>query len=155
MIAGIGTDIAAVARLGKLYERHGERALEKILAPAERDAFTRAADPARFLAKRFAAKEALGKALEGYTLGKPWLVVSDGFPAGCLPRPTLPQIFEPERKIDERKAAKKKHWLPAVRSTEPMRKLLADGLQTDRKRKRLQRAAVDERLWGDVGDAGG
>ena len=63
MIAGIGTDIAAVARLGKLYERHGERALEKILAPAERDAFTRAADPARFLAKRFAAKEAFGKAL--------------------------------------------------------------------------------------------
>ena len=63
MIAGIGTDIAAVARLGKLYERHGERALEKILAPAERDAFTRTADPARFLAKRFAAKEAFGKAL--------------------------------------------------------------------------------------------
>ena len=63
MIAGIGTDIAAVARLGKLYERHGERALEKILAPTERDAFSRAANSARFLAKRFAAKEAFGKAL--------------------------------------------------------------------------------------------
>lgn len=78
-----------------------------------------------------AGSDALGKALEGYTQGKPWLVVSDGFPAGCLPRPTLPQVFEPERKPEERKAAKKKHWLPAVRSTEPMRKLLADGLQTD------------------------
>ena len=63
MIAGIGTDIAAVTRLGKLYERHGERTLEKILAFAERDAFTKAKDPARFLAKRFAAKEAFGKAL--------------------------------------------------------------------------------------------
>lgn len=63
MIAGIGTDIAAVARLGKLYERHGERALDKILAPAEREGFAKAADPARFLAKRFAAKEAFGKAL--------------------------------------------------------------------------------------------
>ena len=63
MIVGVGTDIVAVARLGKLYARHGERALEKLLAPAERPEFTRAKDSARFLAKRFAAKEALGKAL--------------------------------------------------------------------------------------------
>ena len=63
MIFGVGTDIVAVARLGKLYERHGERAVDKLLAPAERADFVRAADPARFLAKRFAAKEALGKAL--------------------------------------------------------------------------------------------
>ncbi len=63
MIAGVGTDIAAVARLGKLYESHGKRALEKLLAPQERAAFDQAKDPARFLAKRFAAKEAFGKAL--------------------------------------------------------------------------------------------
>jgi holo-[acyl-carrier protein] synthase len=63
MIAGVGTDIAAVARLGKLYERHGERALDKLLAAAERADFAKAKDPARFLAKRFAAKEAFGKAL--------------------------------------------------------------------------------------------
>ncbi|MFZ4536834.1 holo-ACP synthase [Propionivibrio sp.] len=63
MIAGVGTDIVAVARLGKLYERHGQRALDKLLAPAERADFEKAKDPARFLAKRFAAKEAFGKAL--------------------------------------------------------------------------------------------
>ena len=63
MIAGVGTDIAAVARLGQLYERHGERAVEKLLAPAERADFEKTKDPARFLAKRFAAKEAFGKAL--------------------------------------------------------------------------------------------
>ncbi len=63
MIAGIGTDIVAVARLGDLYTRHGERALQKVLAPAERADFAKARDPARFLAKRFAAKEAFGKAL--------------------------------------------------------------------------------------------
>ena len=63
MIFGVGTDIVAVARLGKLYERHGERAADKLLASAERADFARASDPARFLAKRFAAKEALGKAL--------------------------------------------------------------------------------------------
>ena len=63
MIVGVGTDIASVARVGRLYERHGLRALEKLLAPSELDEFSRVRDPARFLAKRFAAKEALGKAL--------------------------------------------------------------------------------------------
>lgn len=63
MIYGIGTDIVAVARLGELHERHGERAFDKILADEERADCRASADPARFLAKRFAAKEALGKAL--------------------------------------------------------------------------------------------
>jgi holo-[acyl-carrier protein] synthase len=63
MIYGIGTDIAAVARLRGMWERHGEKALEKLLAPEELVDFARAADKGRFLAKRFAAKEAFGKAL--------------------------------------------------------------------------------------------
>lgn len=62
MIHGIGTDIVAVARLRAMWERHGERALERLLAPQERDDFARAADKGRFLAKRFAAKEAFAKA---------------------------------------------------------------------------------------------
>lgn len=63
MIFGIGTDIAAVDRLRGMWERHGERALEKLLAPEEFADFAKAADKGRFLAKRFAAKEAFGKAL--------------------------------------------------------------------------------------------
>lgn len=63
MIHGIGTDIVAVARMAELYRRHGERALDKLLAPSEREACRNSAAPARFLAKRFAAKEAFGKAL--------------------------------------------------------------------------------------------
>ncbi len=62
MIHGIGVDIVAVARLRGMWERHGERALARLLAPEERDDFTRAADKGRFLAKRFAAKEAFAKA---------------------------------------------------------------------------------------------
>jgi holo-[acyl-carrier protein] synthase len=62
MIFGIGTDIVAVARMANLWNSHGERALEKLLALGERAACRAAPDPARFLAKRFAAKEALGKA---------------------------------------------------------------------------------------------
>jgi holo-[acyl-carrier protein] synthase len=63
MIHGIGTDIVAVARMAEYWQRHGERGLEKMLAPDEREACRASLDPARFLAKRFAAKEALGKAL--------------------------------------------------------------------------------------------
>ena len=63
MIYGIGTDIVAVARLTEVFERHGERGLTKLLAPGERAECLASSDPGRFLAKRFAAKEALGKAL--------------------------------------------------------------------------------------------
>ena len=62
MIHGIGTDIVAVSRMADYWARHGERGLEKMLAPDEREACRGSPDPARFLAKRFAAKEALGKA---------------------------------------------------------------------------------------------
>jgi holo-[acyl-carrier protein] synthase len=62
MIHGIGTDIVAVARLRGMWERHGERALARLLAPSELAEFARAADKGRFLAKRFAAKEAFAKA---------------------------------------------------------------------------------------------
>ncbi|MHB0990687.1 MAG: holo-ACP synthase [Burkholderiales bacterium] len=62
MIYGIGTDIVSVPRLARMLERHGERAALKILAPSEVDAYRRHASPAGFMAKRFAAKEALAKA---------------------------------------------------------------------------------------------
>ena len=46
-----------------MFLRHGARTLEKILAPSERVECSQLLDPAGFLAKRFAAKEALAKAL--------------------------------------------------------------------------------------------
>ncbi|MBA3033471.1 MAG: holo-ACP synthase [Gammaproteobacteria bacterium] len=63
MIFGIGTDLVAIERTQALWQRHGERAMEKILAPEERSDCRGHPEPGRFLAKRFAAKEALGKAL--------------------------------------------------------------------------------------------
>lgn len=62
MIYGIGTDMVAVARMARLLARYGERAAQRILVPEEWAEFTRKSDGARFLAKRFAAKEALAKA---------------------------------------------------------------------------------------------
>ena len=63
MIYGIGTDLVDIERMQALWQRHGARALEKFLAPEERVACSASPAPGRFLAKRFAAKEALGKAL--------------------------------------------------------------------------------------------
>lgn len=63
MIFGIGTDIVAIGRMESFWQRHGEHGLEKVLAIDEREACRRSSEPARFLAKRFAAKEALAKAL--------------------------------------------------------------------------------------------
>lgn len=63
MIHGVGTDIVKVARLGDALTRHGARFAARILDESERAAFEAARDPARLLAKRFAAKEAFGKAL--------------------------------------------------------------------------------------------
>lgn len=62
MIYGVGTDMVSVARVERALERSGPRFAERILAPGERAAFAAAAHPARLLAKRFAAKEAFGKA---------------------------------------------------------------------------------------------
>lgn len=63
MIYGIGTDIVAIKRLQSMWERHGEKALQRLLAPQEMTDFAKSADKGRFLAKRFAAKEAFSKAL--------------------------------------------------------------------------------------------
>lgn len=62
MIYGIGTDIVRIARLQAMWERHGQRAAEKLLAASELADFAAASDKGRFLAKRFAAKEAFAKA---------------------------------------------------------------------------------------------
>ncbi len=62
MIVGIGTDIVAIARIRASLDRHGMPFAERILAPLELAEYAEARDPARFLAKRFAAKEAFAKA---------------------------------------------------------------------------------------------
>ena len=101
MIAGVGTDIAAVARLGQLYARHGERALEKLLAPAEMADFARASDPARFLAKRFAAKEAFGKAL-GIGVAKPATLPNIAVEHDALGKPSFSYAPELAQLLAER-----------------------------------------------------
>lgn len=68
MIYGIGTDIIQISRIEAALARNGERFAEKILGPEEMDKYMRRkakveARGIRFLATRFAAKEAFSKAI--------------------------------------------------------------------------------------------
>ena len=63
MIFGIGTDIVRVERIQADLERFGERFAERILTAAEMQEFRGNASKANFLARRFAAKEAVVKAM--------------------------------------------------------------------------------------------
>lgn len=73
MIYGIGTDLVKVERIAATYARFGERFVRHLLTGRELADFQRARDPVRFLAMRFAAKEAIVKAMgTGFRQGM-WL----------------------------------------------------------------------------------
>src|SRR5829696_6901958 len=63
MIFGIGTDVVQLARVEAVYARHGEHFIRRLLMPEEEQGFRVYKRPVRFLAMRFAAKEAIVKAL--------------------------------------------------------------------------------------------
>ena len=63
MIVGTGIDLVKVSRIQSVYEKHGERFARHVLHDEEQEEFNRAPDKVRFLAKRFAVKEAATKAL--------------------------------------------------------------------------------------------
>lgn len=67
-IYGVGTDIIQIARIDAVLQRHGLRFCEKILGPQELEKYRRRCVRSetrglRFLATRFAAKEAFSKAI--------------------------------------------------------------------------------------------
>jgi len=63
MIYGIGTDIVPLERIQETYDRFGEHFVKRLLLDEERVLFDKSKSPVRFLAMRFAAKEATVKAM--------------------------------------------------------------------------------------------
>jgi holo-[acyl-carrier protein] synthase len=63
MIYGIGTDLVEPSRVARLLEKYGERFARRLLTDEEWPEYIKSGQPAMFLAKRFAAKEALSKAM--------------------------------------------------------------------------------------------
>jgi holo-[acyl-carrier protein] synthase len=91
MIFGIGSDLIEIRRIQESIDKHGDRFLERVFTPREREIAKNKDRPWRFYAKRFAAKEACLKALgtgmiEGFKwhdiqvenneLGKPEILLS-------------------------------------------------------------------------------
>ena len=91
-IVGLGTDIVEIARIESVIEHTGDSLAKRILTEAELVQYQQQSKPARFLAKRFAVKEAAAKALgtgirnglafnqfevTNDKLGKPLLSLSD------------------------------------------------------------------------------
>ena len=63
MIFGVGTDIVEMSRMKSSWERFGQHLADRILMPEEMVLFEKTKNPARFLAMRFAGKEATVKAM--------------------------------------------------------------------------------------------
>ncbi|MSR14453.1 MAG: holo-ACP synthase [Gammaproteobacteria bacterium] len=63
MISGIGIDIVQVDRVAAVYAHYGHKFARRVLAPDELKGFETSQHPVRYLAMRFAAKEATTKAL--------------------------------------------------------------------------------------------
>lgn len=62
-VFGIGIDIVELKRVDLIYLKYGDKFAKKILSYSELENFQVSNDKISFLAKRFAAKEAVGKAL--------------------------------------------------------------------------------------------
>jgi len=72
-------------------------------------------------------EERLIELLEGYTVGRPFLVVSDALPAGHLPRPALPSHWFNRLPDADRKEVKKRLWIPIEYFQEPVADWLRYG----------------------------
>lgn len=62
-VRGIGIDLIEVERIRRGLEKHGERFVARVLTAGERAYCLPMADPSPHVAARFAAKEAVAKAL--------------------------------------------------------------------------------------------
>ena len=63
MIFGVGTDIVELSRIQATYDRFGDQFVQRILMDEELQLFKKSKWPVRFLAMRFAGKEAAVKAM--------------------------------------------------------------------------------------------
>jgi holo-[acyl-carrier protein] synthase len=72
-LIAVGTDILRVARIDEVLARLGDRFVHRILTLQEQQEYHASKQPGRFLAKRFAAKEAIAKSLgTGIGRGVSW-----------------------------------------------------------------------------------
>ena len=71
-VIGIGTEIIECVRIAKMIERHGEMFLERVYTPAEVTYCSARSSATQHYAARWAAKEAVLKAISGRSQGIRW-----------------------------------------------------------------------------------
>src|SRR5215831_5694878 len=72
-LIGTGIDLVEIDRIRDTYQRHGERFVGRVYTAEERERIAKLADPAPYLAGRWAVKEAVLKVLgTGLTGGITW-----------------------------------------------------------------------------------
>ncbi|MEP3891863.1 MAG: holo-ACP synthase [Hellea sp.] len=98
MIIGIGTDICDISRIEKSIDKFGQRFIDKTFTAHEQDYCESKSGRASYYAKRFAAKEAVAKALATSSSGAlSWLDVEvhndpSGRPKAILYRGALERL---------------------------------------------------------------
>lgn len=85
MIVGVGIDLCPVGRMRQALSRHEGRFATRVFTEVERDYCEARADPAQSYAARFAAKEALLKAL-GVPPGLSWHEIEVRSDSGGAPK---------------------------------------------------------------------
>ena len=93
--------------------------------------------------------------LNGYTSGQPFMVVSDALPAGHVPLPHVPSAWWDKSGGEDRKALKKKKWLPVAALSKPFvqwQGLASDDAQVAAQKQRAQPHNTINRQTGTTGD---
>jgi CRISPR-associated protein Csm4 len=105
------------------------------------------------------ARERLGEArlrqlLDRYVDGRPFLVVSDGFPSGLLPRPTAPDFALGLDPADpaKRKQARTHRWLPAGGADEPITRWINRATSAESTKPRVLTQNTINRYTGTTGE---
>jgi CRISPR-associated protein Csm4 len=92
--------------------------------------------------------------LGGYTDGQPFLVVSDGFPSGFLPRPTAPDFALGLTAVDpaRRKQARTHRWLPAGPADRPISQWIKEVAASDAVKSLVLTQNTINRYTGTTGE---
>lgn len=98
------------------------------------------------VAERF-GENRLTKLLDGYTESRPYIVLSDAFPKGYLPKPVLPFPYfkkegqkDDEFNVKERKKFKRREWLPADKISLPTNQMAEEFEEVSFMKKMLKTA---------------
>lgn len=96
---GIGTDLLKVARIENAVMKHGDRFASRILRPNELLSYQASKSPMRYLAKAFASKEAVVKALgTGIAQGISWQHIEVG--RDSLGKPEVILLEAAQRRLE-------------------------------------------------------